>query len=302
MDSPRVPAPEIGTLLKRRGVAPLSGRRLAEAVLVVSTHALLALGVVATITPFVWMFLSSFKTNPEIFSFPITILPRQPTLENYLRLMRGDELPFVRQFANSLVIALGQTVLVLFVASAAGFAFAKYEFPLKRLLFIVVLATLTIPLEVTLVPLFIIVSRLGMLDTFWGVILPGAVNAFAVFFMRQVMLGIPSELLDASRIDGCSEFGIYSRVALPLSRGGLAVLAILVFLNSWNDYLWPIIVLRSTEMFTLPVGLATLVGLYKVEYGMIMAGAFLATLPIILLFLVARHHLVEGITSGALKA
>ena len=127
------------------------------------------------------------------------------------------------------------------------------------------------------------------------------VNAFGVFFMRQAMLAIPSELIDAARIDGCSELGIYWRIALPLTRGGLAVLAIIIFLHSWNDYLWPLIVLRSTEMFTLPIGLATLVGLYKVEYGMIMAGAFLATLPIIILFVIARHHLVEGIAAGAVK-
>ena len=218
-----------------------------------------------------------------------------------MRLLNGSEIPYVRQFANSLVIAVAQTVLTLLVASMVGWGFAKFEFRGKRVLFIVLLATLTFPFQVTLVPLFLLMVRIGWLDTYWAIIVPGAVSAFGAFFMRQSMLAVPNDLIDAARIDGASEFGIFWRVGLPLSQGALSVLAVLVFLGSWNDYLWPLIVLRSTENFTYPVGLATLVGLYKVEYGMILAGAFLATLPILIIFLAGRNLLLSNLTVGAIK-
>jgi ABC-type glycerol-3-phosphate transport system permease component len=159
-----------------------------------------------------------------------------------------------------------------------------------------------IPFEVTVVPLFQLMIKLRWLDTYQAVIVPSAINAFGVFFMRQVMLSVPNDLLDAARVDGATEFGIFWRIVVPLSRGGLAVLAVLSFLNAWNDYLWPLIALRSPNMFTLPIGLATLSGLYKVEWGMIMAGAVLTTLPILVLFIWMRNHLVSGLTSGAIKA
>jgi ABC-type glycerol-3-phosphate transport system permease component len=207
----------------------------------------------------------------------------------------------VRQFANSLFVASCQTLLTLLVASMVGWGFAKYEFKGKRVLLLFLLATLTFPFQVTLVPLFLTMLRIGWLDNYLAIILPGAVSAFGAFFMRQTMLAIPNELLDAARIDGASDWGIYWRIGLPLSRGALSVLAVLVFLGSWNDYLWPLIVLRSNDMFTYPVGLATLIGLYKVEYGMILAGSFLATLPIILIFIAGRNQLLNNIALGAVK-
>lgn len=269
--------------------------------LAILVHLALLAGVLATVAPFVWTLVSSFKENSEIFGFPLTFLPAQPTLDNYRRLLSGDELPYARQFLNSLLVAGGQTLLALFVSTLVGFAFAKYQFRFKRPLFVMVLATLTIPQQVTLVPLFLVINSFGLLDTYAAVILPAAANAFGVFFMRQSMLAIPGDLLDAARIDGSSEFGLYWRIGLPLARGSIAVLAVIEFLRSWNDYLWPLIVLRSAEMMTVPVGLATLVGLYKVEYGMVMAGSFLATVPIIVLFVIGRDHLVAGMTAGAVK-
>jgi ABC-type glycerol-3-phosphate transport system permease component len=261
---------------------------------------LLALAVL-TGTPFLYMLTGSFKLNAEIFSYPLHFLAKEPTLSNYVRLLNGSEIPFVRQFFNSAVIAVSQTLLSLFIASLVGWGFAKYEFRGKRGLFIFLLATLMFPFQVTLVPLFLLMLRLNWLDTYWAVIIPGALNAFGVFFMRQSMLTVPNELLDAARIDGSSEFGLYWRIGLPLSRAALSVLAVLVFLGAWNDYLWPLIVLRTAEKFTYPVGLATLVGLYKVEYGMILAGAFLATLPILVIFLIGRNQFVQGLTAGAFK-
>ena len=265
-------------------------------------YGLLALGVVAMATPFVWTLLSSFKENTDIFRAPVQFLPRVWTLENYRRLLSGEQIPFLRQFANSAIIAVGQTVLTVLLASLAGFAFAKYEFVGKRALFLLMLLTLMIPFEVTVVPLFQLMIKLQWLDTYQAVIVPSAINAFGVFFMRQVMLAVPNDLLDAARVDGATEFGIYWRIVLPLSRAGLAVLAVLSFLAAWNDYLWPLIALRSPEMFTLPIGLATLSGLYRVEWGLIMAGAVLTTLPILALFLWMRNHLITGLTSGAIKA
>lgn len=251
--------------------------------------------------PFVYMITGSFKFNADIFSYPLTFIPRNPTLDNYARLLSGSEIPYVRQFANSLFVATTQTLLTLFVASTVGWGFAKYEFRGKRVLFGVLLATLTFPFQLTLVPLFLMMVNIRWLDTYWAIIIPGAVSAFGAFFMRQSMLAVPNDLIDAARIDGASEWGIYWRVGLPLSSGALSVLSVLVFLGAWNDYLWPLIVLRSAEMFTYPVGLATLIGLYKIEYGMILAGAFIATLPILAIFIAGRNLLLNNLTVGAIK-
>ncbi|MBX3012293.1 MAG: carbohydrate ABC transporter permease [Caldilineaceae bacterium] len=264
-------------------------------------YAALAVAVVLVGAPFVYMIAGSFKLDAEIFSYPLTFIPRTPTWANYNRLLSGEQIPFVRQFANSALVATTQTLLTLLISSLVGWGFAKFEFAGKRIFFLFLLATLTFPYQVTLVPLFLLMLNLGWLDTYWAIIIPGAISAFGVFFLRQNMLGVPNDLLDAARIDGCSEFGIYWRIGLPLTRGALSVLAVLVFLGAWNDYLWPLIVLRSAEKFTYPVGLATLVGLYKVEYGMILAGAFLATLPILLIFIAGRNQLLANITLGAVK-
>ena len=196
---------------------------------------------------------------------------------------------------------MSQTIVSLFVSSLVGWGFAKYQFVGKQALFLFLLGTLTLPFQVTLVPLFLLVGRIGGLDTYWAIIVPGAISAFGVFFMRQNMLAVPDELLDAARIDGSSEWGIYRRIGLPLVRGALSVLAVLSFLSSWNDYLWPLVVLRYAYRFTYPLGLATLVGLYKTEYGMILAGAFLATLPILVIFVVGRNQLLDNITIGGVK-
>jgi arabinosaccharide transport system permease protein len=264
-------------------------------------YALLLVFAVITGAPFLYMISGSFKFNAEIFSYPLTFVPRTPTLDNYARLLSGSEIPYVRQFGNSVIVAVSQTLLTLLISSMVGWGFAKFEFKGKRALFLFLLATLMFPYQVTLVPLFLLMLGLGWLDTYWAIVIPGAISAFGVFFMRQNMLAIPDELIDAARIDGASDWGIYWRIGLPLARGALSVLAVLVFLGSWNDYLWPLIVLRSADKFTYPVGLATLVGLYRVEYGMILAGAFLATLPVVAIFIAGRKYLLENIAIGAIK-
>ncbi len=273
-------------------------RRLAGMALI---YVLMIALAVVTAMPFLYMITGSFKRNAEIFSYPLTLIPRDPILDNYTRLLSGAEIPFVRQFGNSALVATTQTLLSLFVASLVGWGFAKYEFRGKKPLFTFLLATMMFPGQVALVPLFLLMLRIGWLDSYLAIVIPGAVSAFGAFFMRQIMLGIPNELLDAGRIDGSSEWGLYWRIGIPLSGAGFSILAVLTFLGSWNEYLWPLIVLRTTEKFTYPVGLATLVGLYKIEYGMILAGAFLATLPILAIFLIGRNQFVAGITAGAIK-
>lgn len=265
-------------------------------------YAALLVGVLVMATPFAWTLLASFKENADIFRAPVRFWPRVWTTDNYRGLISGDQIPFIRQFTNSAIIAVGQTILSVILASLAGFGFAKYQFIGKKVLFGLTLLTLMIPFEVTVVPLFRLMVDIGWLDTYKAVIVPGAINAFGVFFMRQTMLAVPNDLLDAARIDGATEFGIYWRIVLPLTRGGVAVLAVLSFLNAWNDYLWPLIALRSPDMFTLPIGLATLSGLYRVEWGLIMAGAILTTLPVLAVFVWMRNYLISGLTAGAVKA
>lgn len=267
----------------------------------VLTYIALFMGVLLTGAPFVYMISGSFKFDADIFALPLTWWPLEPTGQNYARLLAGEQIPYLRQFGNSAVVAVSQTVLALWVATMVGWGFAKYEFRGKRILFLALLATLTFPFQMTLVPLFLFMVRIGWIDSYLAIVVPGAVTAFGAFFMRQNMLSVPDELLDAARIDGASELGIYARLGLPLSRGALSVLAVLTFLASWNDYLWPLIVLRTTEKFTFPIGLATLVGLYKIEYGMILAGAFIATLPVVIVFIAGRKSLLTNVTLGAVK-
>jgi arabinosaccharide transport system permease protein len=278
--------------------AMLRAKRGASVLLV---YGLLTLAVMVVGMPFVYMVTGSTKADTELFRLPLTVAPEHVIFTSYERLLSGEQIPFVRQFFNSIFVAVAQTVLSLLVASLVGWGFARYEFRGKRVLFAFLLITLTFPAQVTLVPQFLLMLRLGWLDTYWAIIIPGAISAFGAFFMRQNMLAVPEELLDAGRIDGVSEFGLYWRIGMPLARGALSVLAVLVFLASWNDYLWPLIVLRSAENFTYPVGLATLYGLYKIEYSMILAGATIVTLPVILLFVAGRNQLLESLTVGAVK-
>ncbi len=262
-------------------------------------HLILILGSILTVVPFLYMISASFKTNSEIYSVPLTWIPRNFIIDNYVRLV--TELPFIRQYLNSVFLAVVETALLVFFSSLGGYGFAKYEFWGKRPMFLFLLATMMIPSQLSLVPLFLIVNFFGWINTYWAIIVPGMISAFGIFFMRQVMVSIPNEVIDAARVDGASEFGIYWRIALPMAGAGVAVYATLAFLGSWNSFLWPLIVLRTPEMLTAPVAIASLVGLYKVEYGMIMAGATLSIIPVIILFILGQKYFIAGILSGAIK-
>ncbi|MDD9974911.1 MAG: ABC transporter permease subunit [Candidatus Poribacteria bacterium] len=218
---------------------------------------------------------------------------------NYRNLWKT--VPYGRYFVNSVFIATASTLLTLFFCSLGGYAFAKYQFRGQKILFGILLASMMVPFQVLLVPLFRLMYDIGWLNSYKAIIIPFSVGAFGVFLMRQFIVTIPSELLDAARIDGCSEFGIYYRIVLPIIKPALGALTIYSFLGSWNGYLWPLIILRDEVKYTLPIGLANLVGIYRQDYGMLMAGTLLSLMPIVILFLAMQREFVQGITLGGVK-
>ncbi len=267
-------------------------------------HLLLVAGALVTVLPFVWMVLGSFKITSELFRNPPALLPEKWIFTSYVHLF--TETMFARWYGNSLLVAVLETTAVLFFSSLAGFGFAKYEFKGREILFNILIASMIIPFGVTLIPLYVLISKLGLLDKYFTLIFPFMAPAFGIFMMKQFMGNIPSELLDSARIDGSEEFGIYWRIVLPLLRPALGALAIYTFLGSWNSFLWPLIVLRDTSHYTLPVGLATLITLLgsattKVEYGLILSGSTLVSLPVITLFLLMQKQFIAGLTLGSVK-
>ena len=285
--------------LTAKGTRRASLSKMRRSTRSVLLFALLSIAAILTFVPFAYMISSSFKRRDEIYSVPVTWIPSEIEPLNYVRLF--EEIPFAREYLNSAIIAVIVVTSVLFFSSLAGFAFAKYRFRFKNQMFLFVLATMMIPIQVQLVPLYLLVNSLGWLNTYQGVFVPQAMSAFGIFLMRQMMLSVPDEILDAARVDGASEVGLFRHIAIPMTRAGLLVLALLTALTSWNDYLWPVIVLRSEDMLTVPLGLAALINVYRVEYGMVLAGSTLAMLPVVALFVVFNRHFVAGLTSGAVK-
>lgn len=252
------------------------------------------------IFPFVWMLVSSFKPFEEIFS-GTTFLPQNPTLDNYITLFTQNNA--LLKVWNSFYIAGSRTVLSVFLCALGGYAFAKFRFPGRGALFAIMLASLTIPFAVLLVPLFVMMrNTFHWIDTPWPLIIPGAANAFGIFFMRQYMLSVQDDMLDAARIDGASEFGIFLRIVLPTTVPGLASLAIIFFMASWNDFLWPTAVLRSEEIQTVPLMLNSLQGPPgRTAFDVLMAGSVISLLPMLVMFLFLQRYLVAGITAGSVK-
>ncbi|HHY47325.1 MAG TPA: carbohydrate ABC transporter permease [Firmicutes bacterium] len=263
-------------------------------------YILLAIGATVMVGPFVWMLLCSFKTGYEIVRIPPTFWPASPTIENYKAVL--FTVPFVRYFLNSLLVAGVITVSVLFTSSLAGYVFAKYRFPGREFLFVLVLSTLMVPFELVMIPLYLLMLRLRFLNTYWALILPGCVRVLGVFLMRQFMAQVPSELMEAARIDGCSEFRTFWSIMLPQVKPALATLGIFTFMTSWNDYLWPLIAIDSMELRTLPVGLAMLTTKqFITRYDLSMAGATLAVVPAVVVFIALQKYFVRGVTMTGLK-
>jgi ABC-type glycerol-3-phosphate transport system permease component len=250
--------------------------------------------------PFLYMVGTSFKPYEEITSRPLNPFPLNPTLDNFVRLF--EKLPFWTQFFNSVLIAVSITLLAVLFNSLVAFGFARYDFRHKNKLFVGMLATMLIPGQLTLVPTFMMFRAWGWLDTFYPLILPGAVSAFGVFFIRQVMVSIPRELYDSARVDGCSELGTYVRIAIPLSMSAIGIIGILTFMGSWNDYLGPLIFLSSEHKMTLAVGLTTMNNPYKIDFASPITGSFLMAIPVlIMLSIVGQKYFVQGLTAGAMK-
>jgi len=267
--------------------------------LVVNT--ILILVMAAFIIPFIYMTTGGFKYQNEIASTDISLWPRQPTLDNYKVIFR--EWPIARITFNSFLIALTVTATNLFFCSLAGLAYAKFRFPGRDRLFSLALLTMMIPMQAILVPLFIIMANLNWVNTYQAIIMPGAIGAFGIFFMRQYIgSSVPSELLDAARIDGCSEFGMYWMVVLPMIKPALVTLGLILFMNAWNDYLWPMIMLNENAMYalSLTVGAAGLRN-YLLNWGEKLAAATLAAWPPVIIFFFFRKQFIEAIMAGALK-
>ncbi len=247
--------------------------------------------------PFMWMLATSLKPGTEVALGGF--FPRVPTLANYTRVLHG--VPFLRWYLNSLIVASTVTLSVAFFDSLIGFALAKYRFPGRTVIFIFILSTLMVPTEMLVIPWFILSSKLLWVDTYWGIMFPGIMTALGAFLMKQFMEGVPSELLDAGRIDGVSEFGLFWRIALPLVKPALAALCIFTFLGNWNAFLWPVIITEKMSMRTLPVGLAFFSGEAGSAWELVMAGASMATIPVIVVFAVFQRQIIRGIALTGLK-
>lgn len=272
---------------------------LAMRLLRITTFLVLTLVAFAILLPFIWTFLTSLKLEADIVRFPPQLFPRSFTLQHYVDIWH--RIPFARLFLNTLIFAGGVTIVSLVFDSMTAYALARLDFPGRNVLFLLVLVTMMLPFQVTLIPLFSLLSDLNWINTHQGLIVPRATNAFGIFFLRQFFLSIPRDLEDAARIDGASEFRIYRQLILPLAVPALLTLGLFHFMYNWNDLLWPLIVTTDTSMQTLPAGLALFMGEHVVEYGLLMAGSILALLPMIVAFLMIQRKFVEGIATTGFK-
>jgi len=275
-----------------------SSRRPPSTASVIRTSALLALTLVV-LTPVIWFILSSFKDIIELSARPPKILPSRWALENYTQAFQMYD--YMRYFMNSVLVTVAATLLTLLINSMAAFAFAKYNFRGRDGLFVLTLAMIMIPLQVILIPMYLVVSSLGMVNTYWGLIIPAAATPTGVFVIRQYMLTIPDELIESARIDGAGEFRIYARIMLPLARPALAVIAIFSILWRWNDFLWPLLIAQTERLYTLPVALALLNGQLVVPYNVVLAMSVMSIIPVLFMFVFMQRQIIQGIAHTGLK-
>jgi multiple sugar transport system permease protein len=296
-----ISAPLAERTAERRGRRVVAARRetpKTPSLLTLANYAALTLVGVVMVFPFLWMIATSFKQPSDIYT--LSLLPTKPTLDNYVTALTG--FPFARWFGNSLLVAGVTTLSVAFFDSLTGYVLAKLEFPFKTLIFVAILCTLMVPTEMLVIPWYILSVDYHWTDTYWGIMFPGVISAFGVFLMRQFMQGVPNELLDAGRIDGLGEFGLFWRVALPLVRPALAALCILTFLGNWNAFLWPLIVIQDPLMRTIPVGLSQFsYGEAGSRWELIMTGASIATVPVLIVFAIFQRQIIRGVALTGLK-
>ena len=263
-------------------------------------YVVLCLVTLLIVLPLVWIVLTSFKTDSDAIQNPFSVFPTPWSVDAYITLSSGQQ-PIFRWFLNSLLAATLQTAIILVTASAAAYALARLEFWGKKIVFGAIIATLLVPPVIFLIPNYLIVQNLGWLDTIWAISIPGAASAFGVFFLRQFFIGLPVEIEEAARIDGAGDIRIFLQIVVPLARPALATLAVLSFLANWNDFLWPVYVLLSPENLTLQPGLAQLQGAYSTHFAIVMAGAVIASVPVLILFSIAQRHIVDSVASSGVK-
>ncbi len=253
-----------------------------------------------SVFPFLWMVSASFKTEVTVFEYPIKWIPKDPRWQNYVEIFQKVSL--LVYFKNTFIISISITLIQIFLASLAAYAFAKIVFPGRDVLFILFLATLMIPYQVIMIPIFVIVKSMGLIDTRLGLILSCSFNAFSIFFMKQYYMTIPNELVEAARIDGLNEVKIYTSIMIPLAKPALATLAIYSFVGAWNDFLGPLILLSSDQILTIQLGIRKFITQYSADYELIMATSVLAILPILVVFLYFQKYFVKGLALSGLKA
>ena len=280
-------------------IKPGMGVRRANRIGQTIAYILLALGGISMVIPFMWMINASLKPAAEIYQG--NFFPQAPTLDNYRQTI--FETTFPRWYLNSIICALISTLGVAFFDTLAGYTLAKFDFPLKNVIFVGILSTLMVPTEMLIIPWYIMSVRFHWADTYWGIVFPGVITAAGIFLMRQFMEGVPNDLIDAARIDGLSEFGIFWRIAVPLVKPAIAALCIFNFLGNWNAYIWPLIVTSVRGMYTLPVGLAFFSGesFYDAEWNLIMTGATLSVVPLLTIFIVFQRQIIKGIALTGIK-
>jgi multiple sugar transport system permease protein len=266
-----------------------------------SAYLILIFGTLVTLVPFIWVLLTSLKPASEIIRIPPTFFPETWTLDSYRTIFTDPNVPLARFYMNSLFVAVFRVFITIFTSTLAGFIFAKYRFWGKDIIFGFILVQLMIPFQVVMIPAYLILVKLGLVDSLWGLIIPSMVDAFGIFLMRQFIEGIPNELMDAARIDGSSEFGIYWRIILPQMGSAIAALGIFTFMGTWNDYLWPLIVITTHEKRTLPLLLTWYNSQHGTRYDLTMAASILVLLPILVVYAIFQRRFVRGITMTGFK-
>lgn len=264
-------------------------------------YAVLILGLVATLLPFFYIMVSSLKTEAELRKTPPDFFPAEPTLKHYISILTDERIPLAQNLANSVIVSVSRVVITLFTSSFAGFIFAKYHFKGKNLAFGVILIQIMIPFQVVMIPNYLLVVKLGLIDSLLALIIPAMVDAYGIFMMKQFIEAMPTELMDAARIDGSSEFGIYWKIILPQLGPPLASLGIFTFMGTWNDYLWPLIVLTSPEKRTIPLLLVWFQTQHVSNQGLVLAASILTLLPIFLVYVFLQRWIVDQATQSAFK-
>ena len=266
----------------------------------ISIVVVLLLMAVITTMPFVWMVLTGFKTEIEAMRIPMQFLPDQFSMDNFVTIF--TRFNFLRFYRNTIMVTIGIGIPQVFLSAMAAYAFARIDFPFKNIIFIMLMAALMVPLQLILVPRFIIMMRFGWVDSLAGVIMPGIPSVFATFFIRQTIMSIPRELDESAYMDGCSHPRIFLSIILPLCKSTLAAMGILVATFAWNNLLWPLIILNSNHNFTLSIGIANLRGQHATPFNLLMAAATVSTIPIIAIFLIGQRYFLEGISTTGSKS